>query len=91
LRELGNHPDGKPVAVYSGKYGPYVKHGRENAKIPSGYDADTVTLEAALEALSLKAEKPAKGKAKPAKKAPARKAAKPAAKAKKAAPKKAAA
>lgn len=90
LRELGNHPDGKPVAVYSGKYGPYVKHGRENAKIPSGYDADTVTLEAALEALSLKAEKPARGKAKPAKKAPAKKAAKPAAK-KKAAPKKASA
>ncbi len=91
LRELGSHPDGKPVAVYSGKYGPYVKHGRENAKIPSGYDADTVTLEAALEALALKAEKPAKGKAKPAKKAPAKKAARPAAKAKKAAPKKAAA
>ena len=90
LRELGNHPDGKPVSVYSGKYGPYVKHGRENAKIPSGYDADTVTLEAALEALSLKAEKPARGKAKPAKKAPAKKAAKPAAK-KKAAPKKASA
>ncbi|MBY0579052.1 MAG: type I DNA topoisomerase [Burkholderiales bacterium] len=73
LRELGVHPDGKPVGVYSGRYGPYVKHGRDNAKIPSGMDADTVTLEAALEALSLKAEKPAKGRKTPAKKPEAKK------------------
>ncbi len=77
LRELGSHPDGKPVGVYSGRYGPYIKHGRENAKIPSGMDAETVTLEAALEALAAKAEMPAKGKTK-----------KPAAKPKKATPRK---
>ena len=75
LRELGNHPDGKPVGVYSGRYGPYIKHGRDNAKIPSGMDADTVTLEAALEALSSKPEKPTKAKKTAAKKAPAKKAA----------------
>jgi DNA topoisomerase-1 len=89
LRELGVHPkDSKPVAVFSGRYGPYVKHGRDNAKIPPGMDADTVTLEAALEALALKAEMPAKGKKAPAKKPAAKKAAaKPAARAKKAAAK----
>ncbi|HQT25436.1 MAG TPA: type I DNA topoisomerase, partial [Burkholderiales bacterium] len=84
LRDLGKHPDGKPVAVYSGRYGPYIKHGRENARIPSGTDADTVTLEAALEALASKATKPAKAK-KPAGKAAAKKTP-----AKKAAPRKAA-
>lgn len=96
LRELGNHPDGKPVGVYSGRYGPYIKHGRENAKIPPGMEPDTVTLEAALAALEEKAAKPAKGKAK---KAAGRKAAsksdanaaKPAARAKRAAPSKKAA
>src|SRR5262249_49422670 len=32
LRELGPHPaDGQPVQVFSGKYGPYVKHGKVNA------------------------------------------------------------
>ena len=72
LRELGKHPDGKPVGVYSGRYGPYIKHGRDNAKIPAGFEPETVTLEAALEALAAKAEKPAKGRAKPAKKPPAK-------------------
>ena len=73
LRDLGKHPDGKPVGVYSGRFGPYIKHGRDNAKIPSGYDPDTVTLEVALVALAEKAEKPGKGKAKPAKKSSAKK------------------
>ncbi len=74
LRELGKHPDGKAVGVYSGRYGPYIKHGRENARIPSGMDADTVTLDAALEALSSKPEKASKAKKTTAKKAPAKKA-----------------
>ena len=81
LRELGVHPaDSKSIGVYSGRYGPYIKHGRENAKIPAGMDADTVTLEAALEALSLKAEKPVKAKAakKPARKLAAKPEATPA-------------
>ncbi|MGO4451413.1 type I DNA topoisomerase [Phyllobacterium sp. TAF24] len=88
LKDLGEHPDGGPITVRDGKYGPYVNWGKVNATLPKGKDPATVTVE---EALLLIAEKAG---AKGAKKAPARKAAakKPAAKkpaAKKAAPKKA--
>ena len=35
LKVLGKHPgDGQPVALYSGRYGPYVKHGKVNATLP---------------------------------------------------------
>jgi DNA topoisomerase-1 len=49
LRELGAHPeDGQPVQVFSGKYGPYVKHGKVNATIPKETPVDTITLPQAL-------------------------------------------
>ena len=86
LRELGIHPDGGPVQVMPGKYGPYVKWGKVNATLPKELTPEEVTLD---EALALVAEKAGKGK-KPARKAAAPKAAvkKPAVK--KAAPAKAA-
>ena len=53
LRELGPHPaDQKPVAVYEGQYGPYVKHGTVSASIPKGSDPRAVTLAEALELLA---------------------------------------
>jgi DNA topoisomerase I len=59
LKELGNHPDdGEPVAVFEGRYGPYVKHGKTNATIPKDRDPLSLTLE---EALPLLAERAAKG------------------------------
>ncbi|SOC02084.1 type I DNA topoisomerase [Rhodobacter maris] len=95
LKELGEHPDGGPVQVMPGRYGPYVKWGKVNATLPKDLEPETVTLEAALPLLEAKAAKGGK-KAAPkkaaAKKAPAKAASaekKPAAK--KAAPKKAAA
>jgi DNA topoisomerase-1 len=48
IKELGEHPDGGPVQVLAGRYGPYVKHGKLNATIPKGTPAQTVTLEEAL-------------------------------------------
>ena len=58
LRSLGDHPqDGKPVEILSGRYGPYVKHGRTNASLPKGADADTLTMEGALELLAARAAK----------------------------------
>ena len=54
MRELGDHPDGGPVNVMDGRYGPYVKWGKINATIPKDGDPQKITLE---EALALVAEK----------------------------------
>ncbi|MFQ4143054.1 type I DNA topoisomerase [Chlorogloeopsis sp. ULAP02] len=56
LRELGTHPeDGEPVNIYDGPYGPYIKHGKTNAKIPEGVSLEDVTLDVAVESLANKA------------------------------------
>ncbi len=57
LRELGNAPDGQPVGLYEGRYGPYVKHGKNNASIPKGRAPEAVTLDEALVLLAAKAAK----------------------------------
>jgi DNA topoisomerase I len=57
LRTLGEDPDGGPVTVRDGRYGPYVNHGKINATLPRGSDPDSVTLEAALRLIAAKAEK----------------------------------
>jgi DNA topoisomerase-1 len=55
LRVLGKHPeDGQTVALYAGKYGPYVKHGKVNATIPDKDAIDTISLEEALPLLAAK-------------------------------------
>ena len=73
LRELGEHPDGGPVNVMDGRYGPYVKWEKINATIPKDQDAQAITLEEALALVEAKAG--AKKKKAPAKKTPAKKAA----------------
>ena len=63
LRELGAHPDDeKPVNIYDGRYGPYVKHGKINATVPKGVDLEALTLDAAIELIKARAakSKPAK-------------------------------
>ncbi len=63
LKELGNHPDdGKAVTLHSGRYGPYVKHGKTNATLPKGVEVDAVTLEQALPLLAARAGVPKKGR-----------------------------
>ncbi|QDT99180.1 type I DNA topoisomerase [Gimesia aquarii] len=58
IRELGKHPeDEETVAIFDGRYGPYVKHGKINATIPKGYEVENVVLEQALEWLEAKAAK----------------------------------
>ncbi|KFI30654.1 DNA topoisomerase I [Haematobacter massiliensis] len=77
LKELGEHPDGGPVQVMAGRYGPYVKWGKVNATLPKEVQPETVTLEEALPLIAAKASKGGKKAApkKAAAKAPAKKAA----------------
>ena len=54
LKELGEHPDGGPIQVLSGRYGPYVKYKKTNASLPKDANPEAMTLE---QALALLAEK----------------------------------
>jgi DNA topoisomerase-1 len=75
LKVLGKHPDdNQSVALYSGRYGAYVKHGKVNATLPDQGAINTITLEEALELIAAKGGKKggksgfkprAKAKAKP--------------------------
>jgi len=68
LRELGEHPDGGgPIQLMSGRYGPYVKHGKINATLPKSVDPEKITIEEAVELIAAKASKGGKNKKKPAK------------------------
>jgi DNA topoisomerase-1 len=63
LRTLGEHPDDKaPIEVCSGRYGPYVRHGKINATLPKDVSPEAVTLEEALEMIAAKAAKGGSGK-----------------------------
>ncbi|MEO1539091.1 MAG: type I DNA topoisomerase [Pseudomonadota bacterium] len=69
LKTLGDHPDGGPVAVMKGRYGPYVKWEKINATIPKDMPPEDVTMDLALELIEAKAG----AKKKPTKKAAAKK------------------
>jgi len=97
IKELGKHPDDDAeVAIFEGRYGAYVKHGKINATIPKDMDIESVTLEEALQWIEAKAAKKGvkkkvkKKKATKKKKAAKKKATKKKAVKKKAAKKKAA-
>ncbi|MEO1132734.1 MAG: topoisomerase C-terminal repeat-containing protein, partial [Cyanobacteria bacterium J06639_1] len=58
LRELGPHPkDEAPVAIYEGRYGPYVKHGKINASLAKDMTVEALTMEQAIELLNARAAK----------------------------------
>jgi DNA topoisomerase-1 len=63
-KELGNHPDnGKPIMIKVGRFGPFLQHGMTRANLPKGTDADSLTMERAVELLAAKAGRSgAKGK-----------------------------
>ncbi len=88
LKDLGTHPDtGEPLAVYKGRYGPYVTSGKVNATIGRDRDPEDVTVADALALLKTAAER-AKTKKKTTKKKAAKKKTKKKATKKKAAKKK---
>ena len=58
LRVLGQHPqDGAEVAIYDGRFGPYVQHGKIRATLGKSESVDSLELEKALELLAAKAAK----------------------------------
>ncbi len=77
LKDLGEHPDlGGKIEVLNGRYGPYISHNKVYANVPKGTEPTAVTVD---QAVSLLAERAAKGPSKKAgkkAKAPAKTAAK---------------
>ena len=69
LKALGDHPDGGPITVRDGKYGPYVNWGKINATLPKDKVPAEVTVEEALEMIAAKAAASGKKTKAPAKKA----------------------
>ena len=72
LKELGDHPEGGPMTVQDGRFGPYVKWGKINATLPRGTDPASLTVEQAIAILAAKAEKDGAGKKAPARKSAAK-------------------
>jgi DNA topoisomerase-1 len=67
LREIGSHPkDGQPIALHKGRFGLYVKHGRQNASLLKAHDPDALTVEQAVELLDKRAAKDKEKGKKPA-------------------------
>ncbi len=74
VRELGEHPEaGGIVAIYDGKYGPYVKWEKINATIPDTIEHADLTMAQAVDLIDERAAKSGKKKPAAKKKAPAKK------------------
>jgi len=75
---LGQHPEEKKdVIMQNGRWGPFVKVGKFNVRLPKDMEREDVTLELAIEMLNKKGagqKKTTKKKATTTKKAPAKKA-----------------
>ena len=50
---IGSDPDGNPIVVKPGKYGPYVKRGDDTASVPDDLTPDELTVDMALKLLAL--------------------------------------
>jgi DNA topoisomerase-1 len=81
VRSLGDHPDGGPITVRAGRFGPYVNWGKVNATIPKSISLEGITMADALELLAEREGKPV-AKARSAPKAKPAATSKPAAKTK---------
>jgi DNA topoisomerase-1 len=72
LRELGEHPEGGSVALYRGRYGPYVSHERLFASLPKAADPGAFSLEQAVALLTAQRQKGKGRQRKPGKSAGSR-------------------
>jgi DNA topoisomerase-1 len=78
IRIVGNHPtDDAPIELYDGRYGMYVKHDGINATVPRDLKPEELTVDQAVSLLAERAakgggKKPARVKKAPKAKAPAK-------------------
>lgn len=61
IQEFDERPD---IQVLNGRYGPYIKAGKKNVKIPRGKKPEELTLEECVELANAAPEKKKKGRAK---------------------------
>ncbi|MGI8724507.1 MAG: type I DNA topoisomerase [Methyloceanibacter sp.] len=55
IKELGDHPElGGQIQVLTGRYGPYVKHGKINATVPKDHEPEKLTVEEAVALIAAK-------------------------------------
>ncbi len=58
LKVLGKHPDDEAeIAIFDGKYGPYVKWNKVNVSLPDDIEPEKLSFEKALEMINEKAPK----------------------------------
>ena len=63
LKELGDDPEGKPIVVKNGRYGPYVTDGEYNASLKQDDTVESITLQRALDLIQARKDRgPAKKK-----------------------------
>jgi DNA topoisomerase-1 len=56
--------DKEKIQILIGQYGPYIKQGRKNFKIPKGTEANDLTLEQCLEIIAKDSKSPKAGSSK---------------------------
>lgn len=55
IKDLGKHPEtDKPIRVMTGRYGPYIKHGKKNISLPKEAVPEDYTIEQAVELIKEK-------------------------------------
>ncbi|MEX0719351.1 MAG: type I DNA topoisomerase [Balneolaceae bacterium] len=55
IKDLGTHPETeKPIKVMTGRYGPYIKHGKKNISLPKEKVPEDFTLEEAVQLITEK-------------------------------------
>ncbi len=63
LKELGRHEE-KPLAIYEGRYGPYIKWDKKNYALPKDVPLEKVNLKKAIEIIDNKIKEDPKFKSK---------------------------
>ena len=63
VREIGIHPENnQPINIFKGPYGPYIKYQKVNVAIPKESNIEEISLEQALDMISIKMASQTKGR-----------------------------